>query len=220
MSEKTRSWLLEKKIIAIVRGIESGKLPELAAALMQGGISCIEVTFQQTKPETWKDTVNGILNIQKCLGDKVLAGAGTVLSIEQVEMAHDAGACYIIAPNTDALVIKKTKELGMVSMPGCLTPTEIVFAYKAGADLVKIFPASVLGPAYIKAIRAPISHIPLTAVGGITVNNAKDFISAGCCGIGIGGNIVNKDWIEAGEFEKIIALAHDYVQAVKEGSEK
>ena len=220
MSEETKSLLLEKKIIAIVRGIGSNKLPDLAAALLEGGISCIEVTFQQNKPETWKDTADGIISIRKCLGDKVLAGTGTVLSIEQVKMAHDAGARYIISPNIDVDVIHKTKELGMVSMPGCLTPSEIVCAYKAGADFIKVFPASVLGPAYIKAVKAPLSHIPLTAVGGVTVENAGDFIRAGCCGVGIGGNIVNKDWIEAGYFDKIIALAKEYLQAVNKGAEK
>ena len=218
--DAVKSWLLEKKLIAIVRGIGSDKLPDLATALMKGGISCIEVTFQQTKPETWKDTLAGILGIQKRLGDKVLAGAGTVLRVEQVQMAHDAGAKYIISPNIDIEVIEKTLALGMVSMPGCMTPSEIASAYKAGADFVKVFPASVLGPSYIKAIRAPLGHIPLTAVGGITVDNAKDFINAGCCGLGIGGNIVNKDWIEAGDFEKIIALANEYVQAIKQGNEK
>ena len=220
MSGKTKSWLLEKKIIAIVRGLAPDKLADLANALMQGGIACIEVTFQQNKPETWKETANGIAGIAKTFGDNVLAGAGTVLSTEQVQMAFDAGARYIISPNFDADVIKKTKELGLVSMPGCLTPTEIVAAYKAGADIIKVFPASVLGPDYIKAIRAPISHIPLSAVGGITVDNAKEYLKAGCCGIGVGGNIVNKEWIETGAFEKIIALAEDYVSVVNEGSGK
>lgn len=129
-------------------------------------------------------------------------------------MARDAGAQYIITPNTNVELIRKVKEYGLLSFPGALTPSEIEIAYQAGADAVKVFPAGNLGPSYIKAVKAPLSHIPLMAVGGVNEKNAADFLAAGCCGIGVGGNLVNKAWIEAGEWEKIIALAQEYRKAV------
>jgi 2-dehydro-3-deoxyphosphogluconate aldolase/(4S)-4-hydroxy-2-oxoglutarate aldolase len=108
------------------------------------------------------------------------------------------------------------KALGMGLFPGALTPTEILEAYNAGADAVKVFPASVFGTAYIKAVRAPLSHIPLMAVGGVNEKNAADFMRAGCVGLGVGGNLVNREWIENGEWGKITALAKDFMKAVNE----
>jgi len=145
----------------------------------------------------------------------MLVGAGTVIREEQLDMASEAGAEYIITPNTNVELIRKVKEYGLLSFPGAFTPSEIVEAYNAGADAVKVFPVGNLGPAYIKAVKAPLSHIPLMAVGGVNEKNAADFMAAGCCGIGVGGNLVNKNWIEAGEWDKIIALAKEYRKAVE-----
>ena len=103
----------------------------------------------------------------------------------------------------------------MVSMPGAMTPSEAMAAHTAGADFVKLFPAGALGAGYIKAVRAPLSHIAFLAVGGINENNAKSFIEAGCVGLGVGGNLVNKAWIEAGEFNKIAALARTFVENIQ-----
>ena len=170
----------------------------------------MEVTFHQQHPETWKDTAAAIAAVDRCMSSKMLVGAGTVLTREQLDMARDAGAQYIITPNTNCDLIRLVKEYGLLSFPGAFTPSEIVQAYEAGADAVKVFPAGNLGPAYIKAIKAPLSHIPLMAVGGVNEKNAADFIAAGCCGIGVGGNLVNKSWIEAGEWDKITELAQAY----------
>ena len=112
-------------------------------------------------------------------------------------------------------VIARTRELGMVSMPGALTPTEIVKAYNAGADIVKVFPIGNLGAGYLKAVKAPLSHIPMAAVGGVNEKNAADFIKAGAAGLGVGGNLVNKEWIANGEWDKITALAQAFTDAVK-----
>ena len=144
----------------------------------------------------------------------MLVGAGTVLTEEQLLLARDGGAKYIITPNTNPALIRKVKELGLISMPGAMTPSEAVAAWENGADIVKIFPAGTLGPDYIKAIRAPLSQIPLMAVGGVNEKNCASFLAAGCCGIGVGGGLVNKEWIMNGEWDKIIALAREYRKAV------
>jgi len=208
-------WIQKSKVIAIVRGLSPEYMVKLAEALYEGGIDLMEVPFNQAKPETWKDTAAAIKAVAEHMAGKMLVGAGTVIREEQLDMASEAGAEYIITPNTNVELIRKVKEYGLLSFPGAFTPSEIVEAYNAGADAVKVFPVGNLGPAYIKAVKAPLSHIPLMAVGGVNEKNAADFMAAGCCGIGVGGNLVNKNWIEAGEWDKIIALAKEYRKAVE-----
>lgn len=203
------------KIIAIVRGLDGRHMLGLASALYEGGITMMEVTFDQRDPARWADTCGAVRLIAERFGDRLLVGAGTVLSLAQLEMAHSAGARYMVAPDVNPEVIRAAKQLGMGAFPGALTPTECVTAYAAGADAVKVFPAGNFGPEYIRAIRAPLSHIPMLAVGGITVENARGFIDAGCVGLGIGGRLVNSEWIENGEFDRITALAREYVKAVE-----
>jgi 2-dehydro-3-deoxyphosphogluconate aldolase/(4S)-4-hydroxy-2-oxoglutarate aldolase len=145
---------------------------------------------------------------------RMLVGAGTVTTPELVEMAADAGAKYIISPDTNLDVIRRTLKYGLVSIPGAMTPTEIMAAHNAGADFVKLFPSGNLGVDYIKAIRAPISHIRLLAVGGINENNIRQFLDAGMCGAGIGSNLVNGRWIENAEYDKIANAAKMLVSAI------
>ncbi|MGI6238559.1 MAG: bifunctional 4-hydroxy-2-oxoglutarate aldolase/2-dehydro-3-deoxy-phosphogluconate aldolase [Christensenellales bacterium] len=204
----------KEKIIAIVRGLEREYMLPLASALVAGGITLIEVTFDQSSPASWQDTQAAIRALNTEFGGKVIAGAGTVMTIGQVNLAHEAGARYVVSPTVEAVVIRETKRLGMASFPGALTPTECVLANRAGADAVKLFPASTLSPAYLKAIRAPLSDIDFLAVGGVDEKNAADFIAAGAIGVGIGGSLVNRAWIERGEFDKITALARQCRKAV------
>ena len=214
MEMDTLSRILERKIVCIVRGLEPAYLKSLAEALLEGGIDLMEVTFVQKDPSSWKGTQEGIAAVSRHMEGKMLVGAGTVLTEEQLLMARDGGAKYIITPNTNPALIRKVKELGLISMPGAMTPSEAVAAWENGADIVKIFPAGTLGPDYIKAIRAPLSQIPLMAVGGVNEKNCAGFLAAGCCGIGVGGGLVNKEWIMNGEWDKIIALAREYRKAV------
>lgn len=207
--------VISDKIIAIVRGLEGEYMLGLAGALHEGGISMIEVTFDQAHPEKWAGTCDAIRLISEKFAGRMLVGAGTVMSIEQLKLAHGAGAKYIIAPDVNAEVIRETKKLGLASFPGAMTPTECVTAYNAGADAVKVFPAGQLGPAYIKALRAPLSHIPMLAVGGVNEKNAAEFIKAGCIGLGVGGMLVNGDLARRGEFHRISELAREYVKAVQ-----
>ena len=209
-------YVKKRKIVAIVRGLSPEYLIRLGHAFEEGGIGLMEVTYNQSAPETWKDTANGIEAVEKEFGDRLLVGAGTVITLEQVSMTYNAGGHYLVTPTTQPEIIRAGKALGLGLYPGAFTPSEILAAYDAGADAVKVFPALCLSPGYIKAIRAPLSHIPLMAVGGVNEKNAADFIKAGCVGLGVGGNLVNKEWIRNGEWEKITALAKEFKKAVAE----
>ena len=202
----------EKKVIAIVRGFGPEQCVKLAKALYAGGINMIEVTFDQSAPETHTQTAEAIQAIREGFGGKVIPGAGTVMSAEQVEMAKNAGACYIISPDANPDVIRYTRKSGLVSLPGAMTATEAVGAHRAGADMVKLFPIASLGAAYLKALKAPLKHIDFMAVGGVSPDNIQEFIKAGAVGAGVGGLLTRKELVEAGEFDKITGLARQYAE--------
>ena len=208
MREAVIAQILDRKLLAIVRGIrDEGQCLQVAQAIFAGGIDLIEVTFDQSSPERFQDTAKAIRAINTHMADQMCVGAGTVLTPDQVKMAADAGAKYIISPNWNERVIKTTRDLGLVSIPGVLTPSEIIQAFEAGADFAKLFPAGQLGSDYIKAIKSPLSHLKMLAVGGIDAANIPDFLAAGCDGFGIGGNLANKAWIETGQYERITNVA-------------
>ena len=157
-----------------------------------------------------------IAMLEKEYNGKMLLGAGTVTSPQLVKLAADAGARYIISPDMNEEVIKATKLMGLVSIPGAFTATEIMRAHNAGADFVKVFPAGDMGPDYIKALRAPLSNIGLLAVGGINESNMRSFLDAGCAGVGIGGSLTQKTLIKEGKFSSITALAQQLVKLAAE----
>ena len=208
--------LIEKeKIIAIVRGAEPEQCKAVAQALYAGGIRLMEITYDQRKPESWQATANAIGALAREYEGRMFVGAGTVTSPELVELTAKAGGAFIISPDTDVAVIKKTRELGLVSMPGAMTPSEIKTAHNAGADFVKLFPVGSLGAGYLKAVKAPLSHIKIMAVGGVNEENAAEFLKAGAAGLGVGGNLAKKAWIEAGEYDRLTAAAKALVEAVR-----
>lgn len=216
MRDATLLALRRERLVAIVRGQEGSVMLDLAGALAAGGIRFMEVTFRQDAPETWPETAAAIARLRADGPAGTHVGAGTVMTLAQLNMARDAGAEYIISPNADRRIIEATRAAGLVSLPGAFTPTEIAAAHEWGADMVKVFPAGALGPGYIKAVLAPLRHIPLMAVGGVNEKNAADFIAAGAAGLGVGGNLVNGEWIRARQFERITALARQYVEAVRQ----
>lgn len=212
MREYVIEQIRKNRIIAIVRGVEPEKAIRVAQALYEGGIRLVEVTFNQKDPGSFQATAASIRGIREAMGEKMLVGAGTVTTPELVEQAQQAGALYIISPDTDRAVIEKTRQLGLVSIPGAYTPTEAKQAYAAGADFVKLFPCVGDAPAYLKAICAPFNHIPFLAVGGVNADNAADFLKAGACGVGVGGSLVNKKWIDAGEYHRITEEAKRFLE--------
>ena len=215
MREQTIREVEAQKIIAIVRGADPGQCLKVAHALYAGGIRLMEITYNQKDPASFQNTADTIAAVAKEFEGKMLVGAGTVTTPELVELTARVGGRYIISPDCNPEVIRRTRELGLVSMPGALTPTEVLVAHNCGADFVKLFPAGSLGVGYAKAIMAPISHVKLLAVGGVNENNVADFLKIGMVGAGIGGNLANKKWIDTGEYHKITETAQKLVDAVK-----
>ena len=208
------------KIIAIVRRIYGEQLLNLAQALVKGGIRNIEVTFDQSDDDALRKTGGAIEQLCEKFSGELFAGAGTVLSTEQVDAAARSGANYIISPNTDLDVIKRTKERGLISIPGAMTPSEILAAHQAGADYVKVFPAIDLGLGYIKNIRAPISHVKLVATGGVNEGNFADFLAAGYIAAGISGRLADKVVIEAGDYDELTRRAKAFIKVAQENGGK
>ena len=204
----------ESKIIAIIRGVSEDKLIPLTEALYRGGIRFVEVTFSANGKVSDEQTAQMIKMLVDQFDGKMYVGAGTVLTEKQVELTFKAGGKFIISPDVSEEVIKKTVELGMVSMPGALTPTEIRTAVRFGADFVKLFPIANFGASYVKAVRAPLSNVKMLAVGGVHDGNMEEFYKAGVCGFGIGTNITDKKMIENGDFDGIEKLAKKYVDLV------
>jgi 2-dehydro-3-deoxyphosphogluconate aldolase/(4S)-4-hydroxy-2-oxoglutarate aldolase len=184
-----------------------------AEALYEGGIRLMEITFDQADPECLRLTPRMIEALNARFPD-MLIGAGTVMTREQARAAADAGARFALAPNIDPDVIDEALKRGMVAIPGALTPTEVAYAFKLGAAMVKLFPAGDLGVGYLKALRGPLPHIPLMAVGGVDLNNLADFFKAGAKAAGIGSNIVSNKLIAEGRYLELTGLAKAYTNLV------
>lgn len=202
------------KIIAIVRGVDSSSIQKVAEALYQGGIRFLEVTYDHQSGD-FKKTSEAISALCKNFAGRLNIGAGTVTSVDLVKAAAENGAQFIISPDCNVEVISATKRLHLVSIPGAMTPSEILTAYDAGADFVKVFPAGSLGPSYIKAVRGPIPQVKLMAVGGIDASNAASFLEAGCVGLGVGGKLVSKSLVAAGKFDELTKNAQELIAAVQ-----
>jgi len=203
------------KIITIVRGVASDKLIPLAEAMYDGGIRLLEITYCADGSTSDEEVAKNIKMLSNHFDGRMFIGAGTVITEKQVELTKNAGGKFIISPDTYENVIKKTKELDMVSMPGALTPSEIQNAHRYGADFVKLFPITNMGVEYVKGVKAPLSHIKLLAVGGINENNMTDYLKAGVCGFGVGSNIVRKELIDSGDYSEITKLAKKYTKVIE-----
>jgi 2-dehydro-3-deoxyphosphogluconate aldolase / (4S)-4-hydroxy-2-oxoglutarate aldolase len=203
--------ILTYKIVAIIRGANAEDVLEIAEALQQGGVRCLEVTLNSP------NALQVIENVAKRMEDRIAVGAGTVLSAAEAGDAIAAGAKFIISPVMNVDIIHKTKELGAVSIPGAFSPTEIFNAYSSGADIIKVFPG-VSGPGFIKEVLAPLPHIPLMPTGGISLQNIHEFRNAGAVAFGIGKSLVDtKQKISEKYLQEIIASAKKFMQAANEG---
>jgi 2-dehydro-3-deoxyphosphogluconate aldolase/(4S)-4-hydroxy-2-oxoglutarate aldolase len=202
--------VLDTGIVAVVRSPDSDQLVEVCKALADGGVTVVEITM------TVPDALDVVRAVRRALGDRVLLGAGTILDPETARAALLAGAEYLVAPTVNLDVIRLCQRYDKLVMPGAFTPTEALTAWEAGADIVKIFPAEVLGPAYFKALRGPLPQIRLMPTGGVDLNTAAKFLQAGACCLGVGSQLVDPKLVAARQFDRIRELAGQYIQIVRE----
>jgi 2-dehydro-3-deoxyphosphogluconate aldolase / (4S)-4-hydroxy-2-oxoglutarate aldolase len=203
------SRVLDAGIVAVVRAPGPDGLVEVIRALAEGGITVAEVTLTVPK------ALDVISEAKKELGDSVLLGAGTVLNAEACRAALEAGAEFIVSPVVNLQVIELCQHQDKLVMPGAFTPTEILTAWEAGADIVKVFPADVVGPAFFKAMRGPLPQIRLMPTGGVDLGTAAEFLKAGACCLGVGGQLVDPKRVAARDFDGLRDLAAKYVEIVR-----
>ncbi len=183
-AEKTLPLIYEHRIVAILRGCDPSHVLPIAEALYAGGIRLLEITLNSPGAH------EAIEAAATTLGDRMVIGAGTVLDAAEATSAIAAGARFVLSPSLDAGVVRRTLDMGAVSIPGAFTPTEILSAWRLGAQIVKVFPASI-GPAWFRDIRGPLPQIPLMATGGVSLSNIKDYDQAGAVAFGIGSSLVS-----------------------------
>lgn len=208
--EQTLKRILDGGLVAVVRSESSESLVKVVQALAEGGVTAAEITF------TVPDAIEVIRRVRKEVGDSVVLGAGTVLDPETARAALLAGAEYIVAPTVNLDVIRLCRRYDKVIMPGAFTPTEVVAAWEAGADVVKVFPADIGGPPFLKALRGPLPQVRLMPTGGVDLTTAEAFLKAGACCLGVGSALVDPKAIASGQFERIRDLAGQYATLVRQ----
>jgi 2-dehydro-3-deoxyphosphogluconate aldolase/(4S)-4-hydroxy-2-oxoglutarate aldolase len=209
-SVKNLNRVLDGGIVAVIRAASGELLGEVCEALLAGGVDCMEITFTVPKAHRVLEAV------ADRIGDKVLLGAGTVLDPETARTAILAGARFIVAPTVNIDTIRVCKRYTALALPGAFTPTEILSAWEAGADIVKVFPSDFVGPGYLKAVRAPLPQVRMLPTGGVNLKTAAEFLKAGACALGIGSSLVSAEAIERRDFSSIQRLAGEYVRIVRE----
>ena len=207
--------ICNRKIMVVLRNISEDDILGVARALSDGGIRMMEVTFDQSGHISDATTASMIKRVREMFGEEMLVGAGTVLTPQQVKMAKDGGASYVVSTDTNPDVIRKAVSLGLVSIPGAMTPTEIVQASRCGAELIKIFPSAALGTEYFQSIRKPLSGIKLMAFGGINLLNIRDFLQAGASSVGINTGIVDPLFVKNRDYKAIENRARAFVELVE-----
>jgi len=201
--------LTENGVVAVIRNIPKEKVSKVAESLIAGGVNALEVTLDG------EDAFQVIERLGSEFKDQAIIGAGTVLDGVSAELALRSGAEFIVSPVLKEDVIQTTLRHGKISIPGAITPTEMLKAIELGAHIVKVFPASVGGPDFIKNVRGPLPQIPIIPTGGINLENAADFIKAGAVAIGAGGNLVDQQVIAEGNYAQLTDMAQKYVEIVK-----
>jgi 2-dehydro-3-deoxyphosphogluconate aldolase/(4S)-4-hydroxy-2-oxoglutarate aldolase len=202
--------ILDGGVVAVVRADSGEQLVNVVKALADGGVTAAEITF------TVPGAIDVIGRVRRELGDAVVLGAGTVLDPETARAALLAGAEYLVAPTVNLDVIRMARRYDKVVMPGAFTPTEVLAAWEAGADVVKVFPADLGGPAYLKALHGPLPQVRLMPTGGVDLDTAESFLRAGACCLGVGSALVDSKTVAAGDFARIRTLATKYVAIVQQ----
>lgn len=211
MAQDIKERLQSLGLIPVLRAKSPAEAQALVEAMLLGGVTVMEVTM------TVPGAIGVIRSLREKYGDRLLLGAGTVLDAQQCAAAIEAGAEFIVSPSLHREVISRTKELGKVSIPGALTPTEVVTAWNAGADYVKIFPCSAVGgPSYLKALKAPLPYISLIPTGGVTLETAAQYLRSGAAALGVGGDLVNTAAVRQGKPEIITEMAKKYLEIIRQ----
>lgn len=214
-AQEVKALFLKEKLVAICRTLPTEKLGSVAKALVSGGVKILEITIDQTAEDPASVIKDAMDTVRNAVGDQLCLGCGTILNCEQLQMAVDAGAKFYLSPNFKEDVVKKAKEMGIVAIPGALTPTEIVNAWEAGADIVKLFPADDMGYHYIWNLKGPLPHIPLLASGGVNPDTIPTYLEYGVAAVGTGVSIINRDMLAEDDYEGIANLARKHVDAIK-----
>ncbi|WP_341201287.1 bifunctional 4-hydroxy-2-oxoglutarate aldolase/2-dehydro-3-deoxy-phosphogluconate aldolase [Planomicrobium okeanokoites] len=201
--------LKESGLIAVIRKPKQSQIHQIAEALVEGGTGALEITLDTP------GALDMIRELKEKFGDRVLVGAGTVLDAPSAKMAIDAGSDFIFCPSFDIETIQMANRYGRISIPGVMTPTEIVNAYSAGADLLKIFPGAALGEAYIKDLQGPLGHIPMMPTGGVSLDNVETFIRNGAVAVGAGGSLVDSKAIAEERYEVLTDLSRQFIRKIK-----
>ena len=197
-------------IVPVIRAESSAEARAASEAVCEGGVPVVEITM------TVPGAIGVIAELSRTLGDQVLVGAGTVLDAETAARCVGAGARFLVSPGFDAATVEYARNNSVLMMAGALTPTEVITAWKHGADFVKIFPCgSVGGPKYLKALKGPLPKIPMVPTGGVNLLTAAEFIAAGAEALGIGGELVSAELLRTGNFTAITALTRQYVEIVR-----
>ncbi len=196
-------------VVAVIRAQSKDQLLDIAKSLLAGGVCAIEVTMSTPK------AIAGIEMLADALGDQAVVGVGTVIDASTCRDAISAGAQFVVSPTFDPEIVATTKRHGKISIPGAFTPTEILRAWSAGADVVKVFPSTTLGPAYFKDILAPLPQLKMTPTGGVDLKNTGDWIKAGAAFVGVGSALVSKDALAHGDWQAITASAKSFIDAVR-----
>jgi len=201
--------LLDPGIIAIIRAKRSDQIPQVADALLEGGVIAIEITM------TTPNALEAVREARSRLGERAVIGVGTVLEVDTCRAAVAAGAQFIVTPICRTALVEAAQEGGCPIMLGAYTPTEAQLAYEAGADFVKLFPADGLGPAYVKALRAPLPHLRIVPTGGVDLQTAGPFLKAGCAALGVGSSLVSASILEREDWPELTRLAAAFVEAAR-----
>lgn len=216
MRKKCIETIEKEKIITIIRGVYGENLINLLEAIYCGGVRLAEITFDSSGKVSDDEIAKNIACASEKFDGKLIIGAGTVTNKNQISLAKNAGAEYIISPDCNSDIISETRKQNLVSIPGALTPTEAMNAHRAGADFVKLFPAGCFGANYLKTVALPLSNIKFLAVGGIGTGDIKEYLNAGAVGFGISSGIADRNLVLNGEFEEICRRAQEYTRLVKE----
>jgi len=203
--------IVDAKVVAVIRGPSEELTIKMVAALIKGGITAIEITYSTP------NAAKVVKTLGKKYGDQITLGMGTLIEPAQTLEAKEAGACFLVSPVCDLVLGKAMIDTGLAVMIGALTPTEVLQAFRLGSDVVKIFPGSLLGPSYVKALKGPFPQIPIMPTGGVSAANVAEWFAAGVIAVGAGSELCPPQLAKEGKFDEITVRAKEFMEAARRG---